>query len=63
MGVLHLPMRGLAHMSGGMISMGQLDGLIMMFNGHFFKGLGKFFAEGRLRSKKNKVKKSAVKNA
>jgi beta-glucosidase len=61
MGVLHLPMRGLAHMSGGMISMGQLDGLIMMFNGRFFKGLGKFFAEGRIRSKKNKMKKSAMK--
>lgn len=62
MGVLHLPMRGLAHMSGGMISMGQLDGLIMMFNGHVFKGLGKFFAEGRIRSKKNKMRKSEVKN-
>jgi len=60
MGVLHLPMRGLAHMSGGMISMGQLDGLIMMFNGRFFKGLGKFFAEGRIKSRK---KKTAIKNA
>jgi beta-glucosidase len=62
MGVLHLPMRGLAHMSGGMISMGQLDGLIMMFNGHFFKGLGKFFKEGRLRSKNKKMKKLEVTN-
>jgi beta-glucosidase len=63
MGVLHLPMRGLAHMSGGMISMGQLDGLIMMFNGRFFKGLGKFFKEGRLRSKKNKAMNIEVKSA
>ena len=63
MGVLHLPMRGLAHMSGGMITMGQLDGLIMMFNGRFFKGLGKFFAEGRKRSKKNKTKNRKVKEA
>lgn len=62
MGVLHLPMRGLAHMSGGMISWGQLDGLMMMFNGHFFKGVGTFFKEGRLRSKKNKMKKIEVNN-
>lgn len=55
MGMVHLPMRGLAHMSGGAISMGQLDGLIMMFNGHFFKGLGKFFKEGRIRAKKRKL--------
>jgi beta-glucosidase len=57
MGVVHQPMRGLAHMSGGMITWGQLDGLIAMFNGHFFKGLGKFFSEGRKRSKKNKMEK------
>lgn len=62
MGVLHLPMRGLAHMSGGMISWGQLDGLILMFNGHFFKGLKTFFKQGRLRSKKNKMKKIEVNN-
>jgi beta-glucosidase len=63
MGIVHLPMRGLAHMSGGMISWGQLDGLIMMFNGHFFKGLGKFFREGRIRSKKRKMNKTEVKSA
>ncbi|MFA6647527.1 MAG: glycoside hydrolase family 3 C-terminal domain-containing protein, partial [Candidatus Izemoplasmatales bacterium] len=49
MGVVHLPMRGMAHMSGGAISWGQLDGLIMMFNGHFFKGFGKFLKEGRIK--------------
>ena len=63
MGILHLPMRGLAHMSGGMICWGQLDGLIMMFNGHFFKGLNKFFKEGRIRSKKRKTNKIEVKSA
>lgn len=63
MGVVHLPMRGLAHMSGGMISWGQLDGLIMMFNGHFFKGLNHFFKQGRIRSKKRKMKKVEIKTA
>lgn len=57
MGVVHLPMRGMAHMSGGAISWGQLDGLIMMFNGHFFKGFGKFLKEGRIKSKKRKMLK------
>lgn len=61
MGLVHLPMRGLAHMSGGAISWGQLDGLIMMFNGRFFKGLGKFFKEGRIKAKKNKLKKIEAK--
>lgn len=36
-------------MTGGMISHSQLDGLIIMFNGKFFKGLFKF-----LKRQKNK---------
>lgn len=62
MGVVNLPMRGLAHMSGGAISWGQLDGLIMMFNGHFFKGFGKFLKEGRIKSKEKKLMKKEAKN-
>lgn len=50
MGVIQLPMRGLAHMSGGLITWGQLEGLITMFNGSFFKGLKQFY------SKKRKIK-------
>jgi len=61
MGIVNLPMRGLAHMSGGAITWGQLNGLIMMFNGHFFKGLGKFFKEGRIRSKEKKLMKKEAK--
>ena len=45
MGIVHLPIRGLSRMSGGAINWGQLDGLIMMFNGRFFKGLSKFVKE------------------
>lgn len=54
MGVINQPMRGISRMTNGMISMGQLDGMILMFNGHFFKGVHKFFKENR---KKPKVKK------
>ena len=43
MGMYNNPMRGISRMSGGMISYGQLDGLITMFNGKFFKGLKQFF--------------------
>ena len=54
MGVLHQPMRGLSRMTGGAIHWEQLDGLILMFNGHFFKGLKLFIKEGR---KIKKIKK------
>jgi hypothetical protein len=49
-----MPLRGLSRMTGGMISQGQLDGLIIMFNGKFFKGVTKFFKEGR--KKKIRIK-------
>lgn len=49
MGVYHQPMRSISRMSGGIISFGQLDGMIMMFNGKFFKGLSKFFKENKIK--------------
>ncbi len=59
MGMLHQPMRGISRMTGGSISWGQLDGLIEMFNGHFFKGLHHFFKEGRKNKKRAKEAKKA----
>ncbi len=41
MGVLHQPMRGLQKFMG--VSENQLNGLIIMFNGQFFKGLKTVF--------------------
>ena len=61
MGVYHQPMRGLSRMTGGAIHWKQLDGLIMMFNGKFFKGLHKFFKEGRLINKEKRLKKKELK--
>jgi len=58
MGVYHQPMRGLSRMSGDMISWGQLNGLIMMFNGHFFRGFVKYFKEGRTKSRLKKQNKN-----
>ncbi len=63
MGIFHLPMRGLSRMTGGAIHWYQLDGLIMMFNGHFFKGVHKFFKEGRVIKKERKLIKKSAKKA
>lgn len=57
MGVYHQPLRGISRMSGGMISWGQLESIIAMFNGHFFKGLARFLKEGRKKRKRNKYLK------
>lgn len=39
MSIYHMPFRGIARMTGGVMNMPMLDGLLMMVNGHFFKGL------------------------
>ena len=61
MGVVHQPMRGMSRFSQGGLRMSQLDGLIMVFNGHFFKGLHHFFKEGRRYKKLDKEEKKAQK--
>ncbi|MCH5156626.1 MAG: glycoside hydrolase family 3 C-terminal domain-containing protein [Clostridiales bacterium] len=43
MGVLHQPVRGLAKF--GNMSRRQMEALLLMFNGHFFKGVGMFFSK------------------
>ena len=45
-GIQNQPMRSLSRMSAGAISWKQLDGLILMFNGHFWLGFAKFLKEG-----------------
>ena len=61
MGVVHQPMRGLSRFSGGGLRMSQLDGLIMIFNGHFWKGLHHFNKEGRKYKRIAKAEKRAAK--
>jgi beta-glucosidase len=39
MSVYHMPFRGVARMTGGVLNMPMLDGILMMVNGHFFRGL------------------------
>ncbi len=59
MGVVHQPMRGMSRFSQGGLRMSQLDGLIAIFNGHFFKGLHHFFKEGRKYKRLAKEEKKA----
>ena len=40
MGVLHQPMRGIAKFGG--FSRNQMEGMITVFNGKVFKGIGMF---------------------
>ena len=61
MGVVHQPMRGMSRFSQGGLRMSQLDGLIMIFNGHFFKGLHHFNKEGRKYKRIAKAEKKAKK--
>ncbi|MEG6533380.1 glycoside hydrolase family 3 C-terminal domain-containing protein [Caldibacillus thermoamylovorans] len=48
MSVYHMPFRGVSRMTGGMINMPMLDGLLMIVNGHFFKGLNYFLKQRKL---------------
>ena len=63
MGVVHQPMRGMSRFSQGGLRMSQLDGLIAVFNGHFFSGLHHFFKEGRKYKRLAKAEKKAQKEA
>lgn len=45
MGVLHQPVRGLAKFGG--MSRRQMEALIMMFNGHLFKGIFRFLSKDK----------------
>ncbi|MCU9614371.1 glycoside hydrolase family 3 C-terminal domain-containing protein [Caldibacillus lycopersici] len=54
MSVYHMPFRGIARMTGGIINMPMLDGILLIVNGHFFKGMKTVLKE---RSKKVKVAK------
>jgi len=39
MSIYHMPFRGIARLTGGLVNMPMLDGVLTIANGHFFKGL------------------------
>lgn len=63
MGLYYMPTRGLSRLTGGMITIAQLDGLITMFNGKFFKGASQFFKAGKQAKKEKKQKAKQEKGA
>ena len=38
--IYNMPFRAIAKMTGGMVSMEMVEGIVTMVNGHFFRGLG-----------------------
>lgn len=53
--IYNMPFRGIAKMTGGMVSMEMAEGILMAVNGHFFRGFGKLiggFSQARNRKKK-----------
>lgn len=47
-----LPLRSIATSSGGLLTMGMMDGLIMILNGRRLKGLGKILTSLPLKKKR-----------
>ncbi|MBM7541085.1 beta-glucosidase family protein [Amphibacillus cookii] len=56
MSVYHMPFRGYARMTGGVINMPMVDGVLMIVNGHFFKGVRHVLRERKKLVKLNKDK-------
>ncbi len=52
MGVVHQPIRGMAKFGG--MSRRQMEAMLMMFNGHLFKGIGRFLSKEKVKKQKNK---------
>ncbi len=52
----NMPFRGIAKMMGGMVTRPMVGGLLMIVNGHFFKGAGKVIAEYIRNRKENYAK-------
>ena len=59
MSVYHMPFRGVSRMTGGIVNMPMLDGMLMIVNGHFFKGLSHLLKERRKLVKSKKIKVSS----
>ncbi|VYU54758.1 glycosyl hydrolase [Clostridium paraputrificum] len=56
MSIFNLPFRGVSRMTGGVVNMAMVDGMLMIANGHFFNGVAKLIREKSklVRSKRSK---------
>ena len=59
--IYNMPFRAMAKMSGGMVSMAMVDGIVRLVNGHFFGGLGSIIGGFFGNSSKNKAYEAKIK--
>lgn len=50
MGVIHQPVRGIAKFGG--LTRRKMEALLMMFNGHMLRGIGRFFTREKAPAKR-----------
>ena len=58
--IYNMPFRGIAKMMNGMVSMEMAEGILVMVNGHFFKGVGQVWRGWRNAAKAAKAEKKAA---
>lgn len=56
----NIPFRAIAKMTGGMVSMKMVEGIVMVVNGHFFKGMKKIIGGFFANLKANKAYESKI---
>jgi beta-glucosidase len=57
--IYNMPFRGIAKMTGGMVTMEMAEGILTAANGHFFKGFGKLIG-GFFRGRKKRNRANAI---
>lgn len=57
--IYNMPFRGIAKMTGGMVTMDMAKGILMAVNGHFFKGAGQIIS-GFMRGRKKRKKANSM---
>ena len=53
--IYNMPFRGIAKMTGGMVSMAMVYGMVDVVNGHFFRGMKKIISGYFANKKENKI--------
>ncbi len=59
----NMPFRGIAKLMGPMVDMEMVDALLVVVNGHFFRGVGQLFGAWRRKGKRDKEWKAALERA
>lgn len=59
--IYNIPFRGIAKMTGGMVSMEMAEGLVMAVNGYFFRGMSKVIGGFFTNRRQNKIYKDKLK--